>query len=204
MKKNTKKKMLIIGLTGGIGMGKSTAAKILNGFGLPIYNADKAIHTLLSKSGKAVKPVAKIFPQALQRGAINRKIVGRSVFHEPAKLKQLEKILHPMVQEVECAFITQAIKTKVAAVVLEIPLLFETGAQKRCDMVICVTAPKSIQKARVLGRMHMTEARFTAILKRQMPDAKKRKMADYIVHTGKGYADTKQQLKIILSDNHLV
>jgi dephospho-CoA kinase len=192
------KRPLIIGLTGGIGMGKSTAAKILQGFGLPVYNADKAIHDLLAKGGKGVKPVAKLFPKALKRGAIDRKIIGKSVFHDQAKLKQLEKILHPLVQEIERAFVKHAQKQKIKAVVLEIPLLFETGADKRCDIVICVTAPRAIQKERVLKRMHMTQARFRAILKLQMPDAQKRKKADYVVQTGKEIGDTKRQLKEIL------
>jgi dephospho-CoA kinase len=192
-------KPVIIGLTGGIGMGKSTAAKILNGFGLPVYYADKAVHDLLMKGGKGVKPVAKLFPEALKRGAIDRTIIGQSVFHNPAKLKQLEKILHPMVQKIERAFIAKAKKQRAAAVVLEIPLLFETGADKRCDIVICVAAPKQVQRARVLKRKHMTPARFKAIVKLQMPDSEKRKRADYVARTGKSYSDTKRQLKSIIS-----
>jgi dephospho-CoA kinase len=194
------KRPLIIGLTGGIGMGKSTAAKIMQGFGLPVYNADKAVHDLLTKGGKAVKPVAKLFPEAFRRGAIDRKIIGQSVFHNPAKLKQLEKILHPMVQKIERVFIKQAQQQKATAVVLEIPLLFETGAEKRCDIVICVTAPRAVQKQRVMTRKHMNEARFKAILKLQMPDAEKRRKADYVVQTGRGYADTKIQLRDILKN----
>ncbi len=192
------KKPFIIGLTGGIGMGKSTAAKILSGLGLPIYNADKAVHDLLCKGGKGVKPVAKLFPEALKRGAIDRTIIGQSIFHNPAKLKQLEKILHPMIHKVEKNFIAQVQKHKIPAAVLEIPLLFETKGEKRCDIVICVTAPRPIQKMRVMERKNMTEARFKAILKLQMPDAQKRKMADYVVHTGKGYVDTKKQLRGII------
>ncbi|HEU0117692.1 MAG TPA: dephospho-CoA kinase [Alphaproteobacteria bacterium] len=190
--------MRVIGLTGGIGMGKSTAAKILRGFGLPIYSADKAIHDLLKKGGRGVKPVAKLFPSALKNGVIDRKIVGRDVFHHPKKLQQLERILHPLIRGAEKEFLAKARKKKVAAAVLEIPLLFETKGQSRCDFTICVTAPKKVQEERVLGRMHMTKARFEAILQRQMPDAQKRKLADYVVQTGKGLADTKRQLKAIL------
>lgn len=199
-----KHKPFIIGLTGGIGMGKSTAAKILNGFGLPVYNADRAIHDLLRKGGKGVKPVAKLFPEALKRGAMDRKIIGQSVFHHPAKLKRLEKILHPLVHKIEKDFLNQAQTKKAAAVILEIPLLFETGADKRCDIVICVTAPKHVQKTRVLIRKHMTKERFKAILARQMPDAEKRKKADYVVQTGKGYVDTRRQLSKIMDELQVV
>src|SRR5262249_32318529 len=103
-----KKKMLIIGLTGGIGMGKSTAAKILRGMGLPIYSADAAIHQLLRKGGKGVKPVARLFPKALKAGAIDRTIVGREVFHNPQKLKKLEEVLHPLLRAIEGAFLNKA------------------------------------------------------------------------------------------------
>jgi dephospho-CoA kinase len=193
-----KQLMLIIGLTGGIGMGKSTAAKILRGFGLPVYNADHAVHALLKKGGKGVKPVARLFPESEKRGAINRTILGQMVFHHHAKLKQLEKILHPLVRDMEKSFLQKARREKAAAAILEIPLLFETGAQKRCDYTLCVTAARTIQKTRVMNRPGMTEARFNAIVKRQLPDKIKRKMADFVVHTGKSYLDTKQQLAHII------
>jgi dephospho-CoA kinase len=192
------KRMIIIGLTGGIGMGKSTAAKILNGFGLPVYNADRAVHSLLKKGGKAVKPIAKLFPESLRRGAIDRALLGQLVFHKPQKLKQLEKILHPLVRHIEKDFLKIVRHQKSPAAILEIPLLFETGAQKRCDYVICVTAPHAVQKARVLKRRGMTAARFKSILKRQMPDKKKQKMANFVVQTGVDYQDTKNQLSVIL------
>jgi dephospho-CoA kinase len=189
---------LIIGLTGGIGMGKSTAAKILNAMGFPVYSADHAVHTLLRQGGKAVKPVAKLFPESLKKGAIDRAIVGRLVFGQPAKLKQLEKILHPLVHEVEKDFLKQAKKDKAKAVILEIPLLFETGADKRCDYVICVSAPKAVQKERVMLRKGMTAARLKAILSRQMPDAEKRRRADFVVQTGVSRVDTRKQLLSIM------
>ena len=189
---------MIIGLTGGIGMGKSTAAKILAEFGLPIYSADKAVHDLLKKNGKGVKPVAKQFPAALINHSIDRETLGQIVFGKEAELKKLEKILHPLVQEVEAAFVKKAKNTKRKAVVLEIPLLFETRADKRCDVVLCVTAPKDVQKARVLSRKGMTSAKFKAILARQMPDEQRCKKADYVVRTGVGVEDTRKQLRAIL------
>ncbi len=194
--------MLIIGLTGGIGMGKSTAAKILAGFGLPIHNADQAVHMLLQKNGKAVKPIAKIFPEAFSHGAIDRSMLGKMVFGKPAKLKKLENILHPLVRKAEQNFLKQAKRDQAPAVVLEIPLLFETGAEKRCDLTVCVTAPNAIQKARVLMRKDMNTAKMKAILARQMPDAEKRRRADFVVKTGVSVADTKRQLRSIL--DHLV
>jgi dephospho-CoA kinase len=196
---------IIIGLTGGIGMGKSTAAKIMAALGLPIYSADKAVHDLLAPGGKAVKPVGTLFPEALKivtrKGkrvkTIDRKIIGQKVFHDPKKLKQLERILHPLVHDIESRFIAR--HKKAVAVVLEIPLLFETGADKRCDAVICVTAPKAVQRQRVLLRKHMTPERLKAILAQQMPNAEKLKRADYVVNTGKSVADTRQQLIAILA-----
>ena len=189
--------MLIIGLTGGIGMGKSTAAAILKSFGLPVHNADHAVHALLKKGGKGVKPVAKHFPDALKNGAIDRKKLGAMVFGQPVKLKKLEKILHPLVHDAEYAFLKKSKNNM--AVVLEIPLLFETRAEKRCDFVVCVSAPPHVQKKRVLARKGMTPARFKSILARQMPDKEKRQRADYVVGTGISRADTKKQLRAILN-----
>ena len=191
--------MLIIGLTGGIGMGKSAAARILKRMGLPVYHADRAVHDLLRKNGNAVKPVARAFPEALRRGAIDRAVLGPLVFGQPRKLKRLEKILHPLVQEAEKAFLKNARRMEAPAAVLEVPLLFETGGEKRCDTVLCVTAPRVVQRARVLARPGMTEAKLKAILKRQMPDKQKRAKADYVIHTGASYADTRQQLRRVMN-----
>jgi|ERR1700722_13894503 len=192
------RRMLVIGLTGSIGMGKSTAAVLLRKLGLPVHNSDRAVHNLLRKGGKAVKPVARFFPQALKHGAIDRKILGQSVFGHPRKLRQLEKILHPLVRKSQKNFLVKARKQKLKAAVLEIPLLFETKAEKRCDAVLCVMAPKTLQKKRVMQRPGMTAARFKAIVKQQMPDGEKRRRADYIIDTGKSVADTKKQLTAVL------
>jgi len=196
--------MLVIGLTGGIGMGKSTAAKILGDMGLPIYVADTVVHQLLRKGGKAVKRVAKMFPETLTRGAIDRPTLSRMVFSDPARLTQLEKILHPMVRDAELAFLAKARAKKACAAILEITLLFETNGQKRCDFTICVTAPKAVQKARVIQRPAMNIAKFNAILRRQMPDKQKRKLADYVVRTGTSYAHTRHQLETVLAEHNLI
>ena len=188
------KSPLIIGLTGSIGMGKSTAAKILARMGLPIYSADAVVHSLLGPNGRAVTKVGKLFPTARRGAQIDRKKLGALVFGQPTLRCQLEAILHPMVREEEKKFLAAARKAKAPAVVLEIPLLFETGAEARCDLVLVVTAPKAIQQARVLKRRGMTAAKFKAILKAQLPDADKRRRADYVIKTGKGLADTRRQL----------
>ena len=190
--------MIVIGLTGGIGMGKSTVAAILKNFGLPVYNADKAVHALLKKGGAAVKPVAKLFPDTLRNGAIDRKRLGRIVFGDKGKLKKLEKILHPLVRQAEKKFLAKARARKKPAAVLEIPLLFETGGDKRCDVTICVVAPKAVQKTRVLHRKGMSAEKLKAIKARQMPDKKRRKLADYVINTGGMRAQTKNQLHRVL------
>jgi dephospho-CoA kinase len=191
--------MLIVGLTGGIGMGKSTVAKILSDFGLPVHSADQAVHALLGPGGKAVKHVAKLFPEALNKDSIDRRTLGKLVFGHPKKLKALELILHPLVHQTEKAFLAEAKRNKSPAVILEIPLLFETKAEKRCDIVLCVTAPKAVQRARVMRRRGMTEARFKAIVAQQMPDAEKRARADYVIPTGTSYAVTRKRLRKIAS-----
>jgi dephospho-CoA kinase len=190
--------VIIIGLTGGIGMGKSTVAAILRQFGLPVYHADKAVHDLLKKGGKAVKPAARLFPEALKKGAIDRNRLGHMVFGRPRKLRQLEKILHPLVRHAENEFLRRVRKLKKPAAVLEIPLLFETGGHKRCDFTLCVAAPAKVRAARVLRRKGMTAEKLKAILRRQMPDRRKRKLADYVVNTGGSRAKTKAQLRRIM------
>jgi dephospho-CoA kinase len=197
-------KLTIIGLTGGIGMGKSATAKILSGLGLPVHNADLAVHDLLAAGGKAVKPVAKLFPPSFRSGKIDRKKLGAIVFDQPQKLKALERILHPLVRKTEEAFIRQAKRTKAHAVVLDIPLLFETGGEARCDFTICVTAPAAIQRARVLKRRDMTPQKFAAILKRQMPNAERKRRADYVISTAVSPADTRRQLDAILRQRNLL
>jgi dephospho-CoA kinase len=145
-----------------------------------------------------VKPVARLFPETLKRGAIDRKRLGHIVFNEPGKLKKLETILHPLVRQEEHKFLQKTRKRKTRAAILEIPLLFEVGDHERCDAVICVTAPKKVQKARVMQRRGMTAEKFKAIRARQMPEAQKRKMADFVVDTGGSRAVTKKQLRDVL------
>jgi len=196
-----KKKTFVIGLTGSIGMGKSAATRMFARLGAHVFHADKVVHDLLLPEGAAFKKVSFVFPQSLWRGKISKKRLARTVFSDPAKLKKLEDLLHPLVWQACKKAIQKAQKKEIKAVVLEIPLLFETGEDKKCDATICLSASSAIQKERVLRRKNMTPAKLRAILSQQMPDAEKRKRADFVVRTDKGFADTRKQ--IIAIWNHL-
>ncbi|WP_374652108.1 dephospho-CoA kinase [Dongia sp.] len=182
--------MHILGLTGSIGMGKSTAAAMLRALGLPVHDADAAVHRLLAKGGKAVAAVGAAFPGVVADGAVDRKALGALVFGKPAQLKRLEAILHPLVRRAERDFLAQCRQERHDVVVLDIPLLFETGGEKRCDGVVVVTAPQFLQTQRVMKRPGMTRERFRQILQSQMPDAEKRRRADWVVDTGLGRRPT--------------
>lgn len=192
--------MIILGLTGSIGMGKSTAAGMLRDLGVPVHDSDEAVHCALAANGVAVDAVAAIFPAALDHAthSINRKILGGIVFNDPAQRKKLEDILHPLVREQQQEFLQHHRRNAVPVVVLDIPLLYETGAERRVDKVIVVTCPAFIQRRRVLARPHMTRDKFNAILGGQVPDAEKRRRADFVVQTGLGRAYTQNRLKKII------
>lgn len=193
-------KPLIIGLTGGIGMGKSTVAKIFRAMSIPVHDADAAVHTLLAKGGKAVPKIQKHFPDCVVAGAVDRALLGRAVFGKPASLKKLESILHPLVRADEKEFVKAASLLNMPLVVLEIPLLFETGAEKRCDLVVTVSAPLTVQKARVMKRKGMTAEKFLAIRMAQMPDKDRRARADFVIPTKMGLADTRRRIKFLLQE----
>ena len=176
--------MIILGLTGSVGMGKSTAAREFRRMGVPVHDADKAVHRLLGRGGKAVAAVAAAFPGVEKGGAIDRAALGRLVFSDPAALKRLEAILHPLVRQAERAFLARARRRRRKLVVLDIPLLFETGGEARCDKVLVVSAPRRVQLARVMARPGMTAERLAGVEARQMPDAEKRRRADIIIETG--------------------
>ncbi len=190
--------MIVLGLTGGIGTGKTTAAKILGSFGFPVYDADKAVHALLAKNGRAVAKIKKCFPSVINNGAVDRQKLSAIVFGERQKLKALEAILHPLVRDEEKLFLSRAQKAKPTAVVLEIPLLFETKADKRCDVVLVTTAARAVQKDRVLVRQGMTLEKFNAIVKHQMSEKERKQRADFVINTSKGLVDTRRQLGKIL------
>ncbi len=192
--------MIIIGLTGSIGMGKSTAANILRQMGIPVHCSDEAVHALLSSGGAAVEPVAAVFPQVHDRKnkSIDRAALGALVFGQDERREALEAIIHPRVIQSQQKFIADQTRQRARVLVLDIPLLFETGADARVDYIIVVTAPDFIQRERVMARPGMTEEKFNAILAHQMPDAEKRRRADYIVNTGIGLAETRHELQNIL------
>jgi dephospho-CoA kinase len=190
--------MVVLGLTGSIGMGKSTAAAMLRRLGIPVHDADGAVHRLLGRNGKAVAKVDAEFPGTAGPAGIDRAALGRRVFGDAAALRRLERILHPMVRADTARFLHRARARREPLVVLDIPLLFETGGERRCDAIIVVSAPAFLQRARVLGRPGMTEARFAAILAQQMPDAEKRRRADFVVPTGLGRRETLRRLAEIV------
>jgi dephospho-CoA kinase len=190
--------MIIIGLTGSIGMGKSNAAQALRRLGVPVHDADGAVHALLGPGGRAVRPVAALFPAALSGDHIDRRILGDLVFGDTPALRRLEAILHPLVRRASRHFIQAARRARTPVIVLDIPLLYESGTTKTVDVVIVVSAPAAIQRQRVLARPGMTEAKFHAILSRQIPDAEKRRRADFVIRTGGHRGDTFRQLRRVL------
>ncbi|MGH7031081.1 MAG: dephospho-CoA kinase [Stellaceae bacterium] len=177
--------MIIVGLTGSIGMGKSTAAAMLRRMRVPLFDADQVVHRLLAPGGAAVAAVESAFPGVRTKpGGIDRGILGQRVFGDPVTLSRLEHILHPMVADREKQFLARARARRERLAVLDVPLLFESRGAGRCDYVVVVSAPAMLQRQRVMRRPGMTEARFAAILKQQMPDAEKRRRADFVVPTG--------------------
>jgi dephospho-CoA kinase len=180
--------MRILGLTGSIGMGKSVAANTFRRLGVPVHDADAAVHRLTAPNGRAIPAIAKLFPETVKGGVLDRKKLGARVFADEADLRKLEKILHPMVRRSQKRFL--GVNRRKPLVVLDIPLLFEGGNERRCHAVLVVTASKAIQRQRVMRRSGMTEEKFANILKNQMPDGEKRRRADFVVPTGIGFRST--------------
>jgi dephospho-CoA kinase len=178
--------LIVLGLTGSIAMGKSTAADNFRRLGVPVHDADAAVHRLMAPGGAAVAPLAKEFPEALKNGGIDRAVLRKHVLDDPKALKRLEAILHPLVRRSERAFLAQARMRRDPVVVLDIPLLYETGAEKRCDAVAVVSAPRFVQRGRLFARKGMTEDWIAQIEARQVPDAEKRRRADFTIPTGLG------------------
>jgi dephospho-CoA kinase len=191
--------IIILGLTGSIGMGKSETARMFRRLGVPVFDADATVHRLFAKGGAAVHAVAKAFPGVLKDGAIDRKALGAQVFGHPAKLRQLEAIVHPLVRDAEKTFLRRAVTHRHKLAVLDIPLLFETGGRDRCDYIAVVSAPAFIQRQRVLARPGMTEDRLEAVLAQQIPDRDKRRHADFIIHSGLGKAYAFAQVRRIVA-----
>ena len=176
--------MIVLGLTGSIGMGKSTTAVMFRDLGVPVHDSDEAVHRLYA--GQAAALVEAAFPGVVRDGVVDRHELSRRVLGDGAALKRLEAIVHPLVRADADAFIAQHRAAGTALVVLDIPLLFETAGRHRVDKVAVVTAPPEVQRARVIARPGMTEQKFAAILAEQVPDAEKRRLADFIIETGEG------------------
>jgi len=176
--------MRIIGLTGGIGMGKSTAAAAFRRARIPVFDADAAVHALEARGGRAVRAIERAFPGTVREGAVDRSALRAAVAGNPAALRRLEAIVHPLVREAERAFIARVRRRGARAVVLDIPLLFETGAEARVDQVVVVSAPRRVQRARLKKRRRMSEQEIAGLIARQTPDREKRRRADFVVRTG--------------------
>jgi len=195
--------MIVIGITGSIGMGKSTAAEMLRDLGVPIHDSDASVHRLLGPDGGAVKAVGEKFPEALKKGSdgktyIDRKILGRAVFADRKKKKTLEDILHPMVRSESDRFKEIMEEKGHDVIALDIPLLFETGGEDRVDLILCVSASAEVQKERVLARPGMTSEKFDKIVAGQMPDSEKRKRADHVIDSNVSFDKMRQQLSSIV------
>jgi dephospho-CoA kinase len=188
--------MFVLGLTGSIGMGKSTAARFFAEAGVPVHDADAAVHQLYE--GAAVPAIEAAFPGTTENGKVDRDKLGSRVFGDPAALARLEAIVHPLVRAAEATFLADAEAAGAEVAVVDIPLLFETGADARVDAVVVVSAPADLQRARVFERPGMTEDKLQAILTKQMPDVEKRRRADFVVDTSKGFDSARAQVHGIL------
>lgn len=189
-------KILRIGLTGSIGMGKSTTAQMFRDEGVAVLDSDQIVHDLYR--GAAVAPIAAAFPDVVVDGVVNRSALSAHVLSDPAAMKKLEAIVHPLVWAARDAFIQQRQAQGDWIVVYDVPLLFETGADKSVDAIVVVTAPPELQKQRVLMRPGMTQEKFEAIAGKQTPDTEKRARADFIVETGEGLDAARAQVRHIL------
>ncbi|HEV7416203.1 MAG TPA: dephospho-CoA kinase [Tianweitania sediminis] len=189
--------MIVLGLTGSIGMGKSTTAQMFRDAGVPVHDSDETVHRLYA--GRAMSFIAEAFPQAVIDGVVDRTRLGAAVLNNPAELKRLEAIIHPLVRAESEAFLQKNREAGTAVVVLDIPLLFETGGEGRVDKIVVVTAPAEVQQERVLARAGMSPEKFEAILAKQVPDEDKRRRADFVINTGQGLQPARRAVDEILS-----
>lgn len=190
--------MIVLGLTGSIGMGKSTVAAMFAEEGAPSFNSDEAVHTLYAPGGAAVAPVEAAFPGVTREGGIDRTALSARVVGNPDAIQKLEAIVHPLVGAAQAEFLQTNRDAGTKAVVLDIPLLFESGKADAFDAIVVVSAPADVQRARVLARPGMTEEKFDALLARQMPDAEKRARADFVIDTSASFDDTRTQVRAVL------
>jgi dephospho-CoA kinase len=191
--------MIRLGLTGSIGMGKSTTAGLFAAEGLPVYDADAAVHALYAPGGAAVGPLGAAFPGVVVAGAVDRARLSEAVVGRPEAMARLEAIVHPLVRQAQIDFLAKAEAAGAPIVVLDIPLLFETGGDRFVDAVVVVSAPLELQRTRVLDRPGMSPEKFEAILAKQTPDAEKRRRADYVIDTGQGLEAAREQVRSVLA-----
>jgi dephospho-CoA kinase len=190
--------MLLLGLTGSIGMGKSTTARLFAEAGVPVYDADATVHMLYE--GEAVPAIEAAFPGTTVDGKVDRNKLSARVVHDPAAIKQLEQIVHPMLGASRQKFLDDAERSGAPVAVVDVPLLFETGGEKRVDAVVVVTTTPEIQRQRILARDNMTSEKLHAILARQLPDAEKRRRADFVVDTSHGLEPVRARIRDILTE----
>lgn len=190
--------MIVLGLTGSIGMGKSTTAALFAEAGVPVYDADAAVHRLYE--GEAVDAIEAAFPGTTDHGKVDRTRLSARVVHDPAAMKKLEQIVHPMLGASRRKFLQDAEKSGAPVAVVDVPLLFETGGEKRVDAVVVVTTSPEIQRMRILARPNMSAEKLDAILARQMPDAEKRQRAHFIVDTSHGLDPVRARIRDILTE----
>ena len=189
--------MLVLGLTGSIGMGKTTTARFFADEGVPVLDADAVVHQLYD--GEAVAAIEKAFPGTSRDGRIDREELSRRVVGSPEALKQLEAIVHPLVRAAQARFLADAERSGAPVAVLDVPLLFESGGDRRVDAVVVVSAPADVQRARTLDRAGMTAEKFEALLQKQMPDDEKRRRADFVVDTSQSFDSARAQVRAILA-----
>jgi dephospho-CoA kinase len=192
--------MFVLGLTGSIGMGKSTAANMFRALGVPVHDADATVHRLLEEDRSVRRAIADRFPGTVSEGVVDRQALGAAVFSDPQARRDLEAILHPRVRQATEGFLRRHRVMGTPLVVLDIPLLFETDGADRVDGVVVVSAPTALQRRRVLARPGMSEEKFAGILASQIPDREKRRRADFVVETGIGKAYTFARLKQIVTE----
>jgi dephospho-CoA kinase len=189
--------MIVLGLTGSIGMGKTTAARIFRQLGVPVFDADRCVHDLYE--GAAVEPLARYFPTAIFGGRVNRDELGALVLADAQGMSKLESVVHPLVHAQRLKFLDSMRSNGKPLIVVDVPLLFETGGSAEVDAIVVVSAPACDQRERVLARPGMNQAKLDAILERQLPDAKKRRRAHFIVQTSCGMASARRQLITIIA-----
>ena len=192
--------MIVLGLTGSIGMGKTATARLFAEEGAPVWDADRTVHALYARGGAAVGPVTEAFPYALVDGAVDRKRLAALLHAQPGAFERLEAIVHPLVQANRNAFLDANRAAGAPVAVLDIPLLFETGADALVDAAIVVSAPEAVQRRRVLERPGMDEATLAALLERQTPHAEKLAKADFVVDTSRGFDAAREQVRAILAE----